>query len=208
LEGHRNTTYFCVVANHRGRKKRIETLNGPDGPVHDTPAILKVAAEYYKDLFRWEGRGSSSLGNNFWAPEELVSPAEVMELETPFLEDEVKAAMFNSYAEGAPGPDGLSLFYQKFWGIIKTDLMKLVHEFQEGRLDLFRINFATLTLIPKVEQAVEMKNFRPISLLNCSFKIFGRLLASRLEKVCERLVAPEQSAFIQGRYILECSSST
>jgi hypothetical protein len=48
-----------------------------------------------------------------------------------------------------------------------------------------------------------MKNFRPISLLNCSFKIFGRLLTSRLEKICERIVAQEQSAFIRGRYILE-----
>jgi hypothetical protein len=47
-----------------------------------------------------------------------------------------------------------------------------------------------------------MKNFMPISLLNYSFKIFGKLLTSRLEKVCERPVTPEQSAFIQGRYIL------
>jgi hypothetical protein len=69
--------------------------------------------------------------------------------------------------------------------------MKLVHEFQEGRLDWFRINFATLTLIPKVEEVVVMKNFLLISLLNCSFKIFGRLLTTRLEKVSERLVAPE-----------------
>jgi hypothetical protein len=48
-----------------------------------------------------------------------------------------------------------------------------------------------------------MKNFRPINLLNYSFKIFGRLLTSRLEKICERIVAQEQSAFIRGRYILE-----
>jgi hypothetical protein len=48
-----------------------------------------------------------------------------------------------------------------------------------------------------------MKNFRAISLLNCSFKIFGRLLTTRLEKICERIVAQEHSAFIRGRYILE-----
>jgi hypothetical protein len=70
-------------------------------------------------------------------------------------------------------------------------------------LDLFRLNFATLTLIPKMENASEMKNYRLISLLNCSFKIFGKLLTGRLEKVSDRLVSKEQSAFIQGRYILE-----
>jgi hypothetical protein len=111
--------------------------------------------------------------------------------------------VFSSYSEGALGPDGLCfLFYQKFWDVIKDDLMVLLKGLQKGSLDLFRINFATLTLIPKVENAFGMKNFRPISLLNCSFKIFGRMLTSRLEKICERLVAQEQSAFIRGRYIL------
>jgi hypothetical protein len=70
-------------------------------------------------------------------------------------------------------------------------------------LDLFRINFATLTLIPKVEEASDMKNYKPISFLNYSFKFFGKLLISRLEKVYDRLVAQEQSAFIRGRYILD-----
>jgi hypothetical protein len=41
-------------------------------------------------------------------------------LTTPFFEEEIKEAIFSSYAEGAPGPDGLSfLFYQKFWEVIK-----------------------------------------------------------------------------------------
>jgi hypothetical protein len=48
-----------------------------------------------------------------------------------------------------------------------------------------------------------MNIYRPISLLNCSFKIFCKLLTGRLEKVCERLVAQEQCAFIRDRYILE-----
>jgi hypothetical protein len=97
----------------------------------------------------------------------------------------------------------LFLFYQKFWDIIKGDLFRLVEVFQEGKLDLFRLNFATLNLIPKVEDASKMKNFGPINLLNCSFKIFGRLLTSKLEKICERIVVQEQSAFIRGIYILE-----
>jgi hypothetical protein len=48
-----------------------------------------------------------------------------------------------------------------------------------------------------------MKFFRPISLLNCIFKFFSEILTLRLEKVSQRLVAKEQSAFIRGRYILE-----
>jgi hypothetical protein len=78
-----------------------------------------------------------------------------------------------------------------------------VRNFQDNKLDLFRLNFATLTLIPKVEDASEMRNFRPISLLNYSFKIFGRLLTTILEKIYDRIVAQEQCAFIRRRYILE-----
>jgi hypothetical protein len=70
-------------------------------------------------------------------------------------------------------------------------------EFQEGNLDLFRLNFAMLTLISKIEGAEEMKSFRPISLLNCNFKIFSKALTIRFEKVCQRLIAKEQSVFIR-----------
>jgi hypothetical protein len=86
--------------------------------------------------------------------------------------------------------------------------MNLVRAFKIGDLDMFEINFATITLILKVENATEMKSFRPISLLNCSVKIFDGLLTSRLEKICTRLIEQEQSAFIKGRYILECSSDS
>jgi hypothetical protein len=105
-----------------------------------------------------------------------------------FSKKGVREAVFSSYADDAPGPDGMPfLFYQKIWDIIKDDMLALVRSFQENKLDLFRINFATITRIPKVEDATEIKNFRPISLLNRSFKIFGRLLTIRLEKNYERL---------------------
>jgi hypothetical protein len=112
LERDRNTTYFHVVVNHGCRKKRIESLKGPDGMVHDTHGILKIPVEYYKELFSWESRGSVRLAEDFWGPEEKLPPAERLELEAPFLVEEVKKVVFSSYPEGAPGPDDLSfLFY-------------------------------------------------------------------------------------------------
>jgi hypothetical protein len=58
-------------------------------------------------------------------------------------------------------------------------------------------------LLPKIEEAMEMKQFRPISLINCSFKIFSKVLTGRLGKISQRLISPNQSAFIKDRYILE-----
>jgi hypothetical protein len=165
---------------------------------------LEVVVYVYKNLFRKEGRGNFSLTSNFWEPCDLVSAEESKTLENPFSEEEIKLAIFSCYLEGSPGHDGLSfLFFQKFWDTIKVDSIDLFSDFHRGNLDLFRLNFAMLTLIPKVENAVDMKNFRPISLLNCSFEIFGKLITCRLEKICQEITAKEQSAFIRGRYILE-----
>ena len=60
-----------------------------------------------------------------------------------------------------------------------------------------------ITLIPKEPEAKSLKKFRPISLLNCRFKIFGKMLNNRLITVADRLIASNQTTFIKGRYILE-----
>jgi hypothetical protein len=60
-----------------------------------------------------------------------------------------------------------------------------------------------IILIPKEERAKTLKKFRPISLINCSFKVFAKALNNRLEKICDRLLASNQIAFVKGRYILE-----
>jgi hypothetical protein len=204
LEGDRNIAYFQVVANCRNMKKRIEGLMGPEGMKCENHDILKIAADYYRSLFGKESRGHFSLQYDFWDTAELVFDEENAALQEPFSEKEVRDAVFSSYPESALGPDGLPfLFYQKIWEVVKEDFLSLIASFQEGNLDLFRLNFATLTLIPKVENDVEMKAFWPISLLNCSFKVFSKLLTIRLESVCQRIVAKEQCAFIRGRYILE-----
>jgi hypothetical protein len=48
-----------------------------------------------------------------------------------------------------------------------------------------------------------MTKYRLISLCNCSFKIFSKVLTLRLGKIANRLISPQQTALIGGRYILE-----
>jgi hypothetical protein len=60
-----------------------------------------------------------------------------------------------------------------------------------------------IILIPKEEEAKSLGKFKPISLINCSFKIFAKAMNNILELIANRLLAPNQSAFVKGRYILE-----
>jgi hypothetical protein len=125
-------------------------------------------------------------------------------LEGDFSEEEIKKAIDRSYSEGAPSPNGFSFpFSQKFWPIIKDDFMAIVKEFETGKASMARLNYAMIILIPKEEEAKSLKKFRPISLNNCSFKVFAMALNTRLERICDRLLAPNQTTFVKGRYILE-----
>ena len=59
-----------------------------------------------------------------------------------------------------------------------------------------------LTLIPKKDKDIRrLKNWRPISLLNSDYKIFAKLLASRLQKVLPAIISSEQSGYLKGRFI-------
>ena len=79
--------------------------------------------------------------------------------------------------------------------------MELVNDFHKGDLDLTRLNYGVITLVPKVKEANNVKQFRPICLLNVSFKIFTKLLMGRLTMVADKLIGQAQTAFIKGRYI-------
>jgi hypothetical protein len=104
----------------------------------------------------------------------------------------------------APGPDGfLAEFYQVFWGVIKDDLLAMFHDFHKDSLDLFSLNFGIITSIPKIENVTKIQQYRPICVLNVSFKIFTKDGTNRLNKVARTVVSPTQTTFMPGRNIIE-----
>jgi hypothetical protein len=81
--------------------------------------------------------------------------------------------------------------------------MSLFYEFYMGRLPIHSLNFGVITLLPKITDVTRIQKYRPICLLNVSFKIFTKVLNNRILKVADKLIGPSQSAFILGRYIME-----
>lgn len=48
-----------------------------------------------------------------------------------------------------------------------------------------------------------VQQYRPICMLNVSFKIFTKVLANRLTMVANIIIKPTQTTFLPGRYIME-----
>ena len=61
-----------------------------------------------------------------------------------------------------------------------------------------------ITLIPKKNKAANLlKNWRPVTLLNCDYKIASKCIASRIQKFLPRLIDNDQTGFLQKRFIGE-----
>ena len=99
-EGDRNTTYFQAISNQRAKKKRIPALETPDGLLEDTKDMLNHVVDFYKHLFGAKENLGVHLGENFWEEGDKVTDSENELLEAPFTEEEIKNAVFDSYAEG------------------------------------------------------------------------------------------------------------
>jgi len=103
----------------------------------------------------------------------------------------------------AAGPDKIPVeFYQSCWNIIKADILDLFNDFHNRKLDVKRLNYGVITLLPKVQDATKIQQFRPICLLNCLYKWITKVLTIRLEKVIDKLILSTQSAFLKGRNIM------
>lgn len=81
--------------------------------------------------------------------------------------------------------------------------MNIITGFALGTVNISRLNFEVISLIPKVKGADTIKQFRPIALINVLFKIGAKAFACRLALVPQRVIHHSQTAFPKGRNILE-----
>jgi hypothetical protein len=162
LEGDGNTTFFHLVVHGRRRKKSILSLNHGGREVTDPNQIGDVIYEFYKKLFGSQPRRIVSLGGA-WSQQYKLSPVDNEELLKPFTIEEVRETIFEMKEETTPGPDGFGVsFYKTHWMTVKGELMDMVNDFYMGNLDIKRLNYGVITLVPKVTDANDVKQFRPI----------------------------------------------
>jgi hypothetical protein len=138
------------------------------------------------------------------AVEKVVTPEMNSKLLTPYNAVEVKQAVFQMHPSKAPGPDGMSsLFFQKFWHIVGSDVTQGVSSVLNSGHLLRKVNFTHIVLIPKVKNPTNMAQYRPISLCNVLYKIVSKCVANRLKAILPMVICESQSAFVPDRLVTD-----
>ena len=106
-------------------------------------------------------------------------------LEKDLTLEELKEALASFADKKSPGEDGFTKeFYQTFFDLMGKDLLNSYNDsFHKGSLSITQKR-GSITLIPKGDvNLTNLKNWRPISLLNVDYKLLSKVLAKRMELI-------------------------
>ena len=105
----------------------------------------------------------------------------------------------------SPGTDELPAeFYKVFWDYVKPFLLNALNcSYTNGHLSITQRR-GLITLVPKKNKPANLlKNWRPITLLNCDYKIAAKSIANRIKKVLPKIINNDQTGFLKNRTIGE-----
>lgn len=117
---------------------------------------------------------------------------------------EITKVLFSMNPNKAPGPDGLnSAFFIGAWSVLGSEVINVITSFFNSGFLPKTTNSTILTLVPKFTGASKITEYRPIACLNTVYKTISRLLVHRLKPTLKDLIVPNQTAFVEGRLLLE-----
>ncbi|XP_058106921.1 uncharacterized protein LOC131250655 [Magnolia sinica] len=108
---------------------------------------------------------------------------------------EVHHVVLSMPKDGDPGSNGFPRSFYA-WEVVGQDIHKAVTFFFQGGNLHRAVTSSVICLIPKSNSPKRFLNFRPISLCNCLYKIFSKIIAIRLSQVLPLLISSKQGAFI------------
>lgn len=207
LSGDNNTRYFHATAVARKRRNAINAIQSDIGNwVAEPKEITRMFVAHFKSIYR--KRATSTISQSF--PLELLAqlpkiPSYMTDsLDSDPSELEIKAALMSLCPTKAPGPDGLSAqLLQQNWETFGPSIIKEVKSFFETGVMKAEIARTNLVLIPKLDHAIKVEHFRPISVCNVLYKTISKILTFCLKPFIGDCISPAQSAFVPGRDIAE-----
>jgi hypothetical protein len=214
LSNEKITPYFLSLAKRPHNSECLSDINREDGtPFDNSKQRSDYIVDYYASTYRKQltvlpyNAIDEFLGDTAGIP--AVIGSKLNNDERDELEQGLSLAEFDKAVElaknnTAPGIDSISnRFIKNFWPFFRKPLFDYaLCCYNKGNLtDNFRS--AKIHLIPKKGDLSLLKNWRPISLLNCFYKIISRVIAIRLRKVMDKITTVAQKGFSGKKYCQE-----
>ena len=204
-KGERSTRYFLGLENKRQSSNVIRTLQDNDGNLlesdHD---ILSEMTDYYKNLYSEKQIDDESIHNYL---QSAYMTNILNDTDSKFCDSKIKLSELRNAVESlklnkSPGLDGLTAeFYQKFWPLLEQYYHLMILESYENKMLPESVRKAVLAILYKKGDRTNLKNYRPLSLMNIDYKIIATVLAKRMQTVIKKVINQDQTAYIKGRYI-------
>ncbi|XP_026459855.1 uncharacterized protein LOC113360571 [Papaver somniferum] len=201
-EGAANTNFFHTNLKIRNLRNLISELEVNDGNViSDQSQIVDALIQHFQKI---EEQSVNIKEELLEVVPQLITEEDQKILDVIPSTEEIKAIVFDMDPESTPGPDGFSgIFYRSCWEIIQDDLVAAIQFCWRRRFIPKGMNSSFLVLLPETQGARTAKQFRPIGLSNVVFKIFTKIITTRMSSFMAKLISPQQSAYIKGRSIQE-----
>jgi hypothetical protein len=149
------------------------------------PKIREHIVQYYNSLYTRQFSWRSMLDDLSF---ESISKVEANWLERAYEGGGVFEVVKAYNSNKAVSTEGFSIaFFQACGDALKYDTMKIFHDFHDGGKFERTLNATMTALISKKSGAIDIKNFRPISLVGRVYKIVAKVVANRLKMVLEKI---------------------
>jgi exonuclease III len=192
----------------------LDSICDNNGAVFNTGTDREqYITEFYSDLYKKNEAEPETINIHDFMGDTIDHPAvtgaKLTENEKADLDSDLNLIEFDNAVNemkpgSAPGIDGISnKFIKKFWRLFRTPLFKYaVYCLDRGSLtDSFRV--AKIRLIPKKGDPKKISNWRPISLLNCFYKLISRVITNRIRKVSDKITQVGQKGYSKTKVCQE-----
>lgn len=147
--------------------------------------------KFYKDLYSKKSTDPIISKSFLRYQKGRLTPRQREEIDGPIRIQELRRAAMQQKQNKTPGEDGIGVeFYIQFLDVIEVELVKTLDEmyyFQKTGGNLAR---GIIKTIFKKGDPTDIRNYRPITLLDIDYKILSKILANRLKEVLHQYVNP------------------
>lgn len=184
--------FFHAFVTSRSKVNKIHKIQNDNAVVIEDPNQIKgVTNSYFENLFMQRDSVYAPVVNVL---EPWVSSEDNVFLTRPFSHLGFSSAISQMHSDKSLGPYGFnSAFFKKSWEVCGDDIFDACCFWLDRVFFPATVNDTNIALIPKNNNPMSMKDWRPISLCNVVYKILSKVLANRLKMVLHKCVSNVQS---------------